>query len=104
MTDIQHTADRESALTMARQALATSIVTGALDGTDDAETDPEATQRWLDALELLLPAGVAAERAAAIAAARSAAVDRRVAAQHRHPDVERLLGGGENPDWEGDPG
>ena len=52
----------------------------------------------------LLPAGLAANRAAAVAAARSEAVNRRVAVQARHPGLEDLLAGSETPDWERRPG
>ena len=100
VADIQHTADRETTLAAARQALASAIVTSAIDETGTESITSDATQRWLDALETLLPAGLAVDRAAAIAAARSAAVERRVAVQHRHPDVDRLLASEENSDWE----
>ena len=102
VADIQHTADRETTLAAARQSLASAIVTSAIDETGTESITSDATQRWLDALETLLPAGVAIDRAAAIAAARSAAVERRVAVQHRHPDVDRLLASEENSDWETD--
>jgi len=49
-------------------------------------------QRWLDALEKLLPATIAVDRAAAAATARTEAADRRASARRRHSEIGDLLG------------
>ena len=104
VADIQQTGDRETTLAAARHTLATSIAAEVLNGTESRPTGLDASQVWRDALEALLPAGLAANRAAAVAATRSEAVNRRVAAQTRHPGIAHLLAGGDTPDWEGNPG
>ena len=104
VADIQQTSDRETALAAARHTLATSIATEVIDGVESRPIGLDASQVWRDALEALLPAGLAANRAAAVAAARTEAVNRRVAVQARHPGLEDLLAGSETPDWERRPG
>jgi hypothetical protein len=85
--DAQQHAAREDALAQAREDLAHLFAAG-----DPAQTVPMTdAQQWLDALEKLLPAAIAADRATAAAAARTAAVDQRTAARRRHPDVDDLL-------------
>jgi hypothetical protein len=67
----------------------------------DRSPPPAATagpeNEWQDALEELLPADLAAERAIAIATTRSTAVDRRITARSHHPDIEQLLTRPERP-------
>ena len=84
----QHTA-REGALAQARDDLAHLFATA----TPADQTQPpsgELVRPWLDALEKLLPAAIAADRAAAAANARSSAVDER-AARRRRSDIDDLL-------------
>ena len=102
VADMQLTADREQHLAETRSDLADAIVSRVLDKSHRAaaSTGPEAA--WQDALEELLPADLAAERAIAIAATRSAAVDRR-AARSQHPDIEKLLAKPEHPADTGSP-
>ena len=90
VADLQETAGLETRVAATRHTLATAITDGALADSPTGDRTDQETQAWLDAVESLLPANLAAGRAAAIAAARSAAADRRVAT-HRHPDVARLL-------------
>ena len=103
VADMQLTADREQHLAETRRDLADAIVSRVLDKSHRAaaSTGPEAA--WQDALEELLPADLAAERAIAIAATRSAAVDRRVTARSQHPDIEKLLAKPEHPADAGSP-
>ena len=91
VADMQLTADREQHLAETRRDLADAIVSRVLDKSHRAaaSTGPEAA--WQDALEELLPADLAAGRAIAIAATRSAAVDRRATARAQQPDIEKLL-------------
>lgn len=89
--DAQQHIAREGAVTQARDELAQRFASG--DPTDQASPgSDEVAQQWLDALEKLLPAPIAADRAAAAAAARTAAVDQRAAARRRHTDIGNLLG------------
>jgi len=103
VADMQLTADREQHLAETRRDLADAIVSQVLDKVHRAadSTGPEAA--WQDALEELLPADLAAERAIAIAATRYAAVDRRVTARSQHPDIEKLLAKPEHPADAGSP-
>jgi len=84
----QHTA-REGALAQARDDLAHLFAT-ATPADQAPPASGELAQRWLDALEKLLPAVIAADRAAAAANARTAAVDER-AARRRRSDIDDLL-------------
>lgn len=88
--DAQQHAARESTVSMTRDELADLFAAAALADESPANSD-DLTQRWLDALECLLPAPIAADRAAAAAAARTAAVDQRAAIRRRHPKVDDLL-------------
>ena len=85
----QHTAN-EGAVALTREDIADLLASTALAGQQPSTPD-DLTQRWLDALETLIPASIAADRAAAAAAARIAAVDQRTAARRRHPDIDGLL-------------
>jgi hypothetical protein len=85
----QHTA-QEGAVALTRDDLADLFATSVLAGQTPSTSD-DLAQKWLDALERLLPASIAADRAAAAAAARTAAVDQRAAARHRHPDIDGLI-------------
>ncbi|WP_420119923.1 hypothetical protein [Nakamurella sp.] len=85
----QHTAC-ETVVADERRELADLFAREALAG----ETGPpttEISQLWLDSLEQLLPAAIAAERAAAAASTRATAVDQRASARRRHPDIGDLL-------------
>ena len=84
----QHTA-REGALAQARDDLAHLFAT-ATPADQAPPASGELAQRWLDALEKLLPAVIAADRAAAAANARTAAVDES-AARRRRSDIDDLL-------------
>ena len=102
VADMQLTNDREEQLADTRNEMAAAIVSRVLDRSQPGSAPTGSEQAWQDALEALLPAELAAERAIAIAATRSAAVDRRVAARSQHPDVEKFLAddisGDENTD------
>jgi hypothetical protein len=84
----QHTA-REGLVAQARDDLAHLFAT-ATPADQPPAGSGELAQRWLDALEKLLPAAIAADRAAAAANARTAAVDQR-AARRRRSDIDDLL-------------
>ncbi|WP_138179900.1 hypothetical protein [Nakamurella multipartita] len=84
----QHSA-REGLVAEARDDLAHLFATATPTDQAPAGSD-ELAQRWLDALEKLLPAVIAADRAAAAANARTAAVDQRVA-RRRRSDIDDLL-------------
>lgn len=87
----QHSA-REQAAAEARADIAETLAASTLrSDSSDAVVDETACGRWLHAVEELLPARIAADRAAAAAAARSATVDQRAAARHRHPSADGLL-------------
>ena len=90
MFDAQQHAGRESAVEQARDDLARTFAAAAQAG-QTAPTSSESASDWLDALEELLPAAIAADRAAAAATARTTAADQRVAPRRRHPDVGDLL-------------
>src|SRR6185436_19048893 len=64
----------ETAVAVARDDLADFFARKALPGETGSPTT-EISEAWLDSLELLLPAAIAADRAAAAASARAAAVD-----------------------------
>ena len=84
----QHTA-HEGLVAHARDDLAHRFAT-ATHADQAPPASDELAQRWLDALEKLLPAAIAADRAAAAANARTAAVDQR-AARRRRSDIDDLL-------------
>jgi hypothetical protein len=88
--DAQQHTTRESAVAQARNDLA-HVFAAAAPASQAPRVSEEHAQRWLDALEKLLPASIAADRAAAAASARTAAVDQRAAARRRHPDIDDLL-------------
>ena len=82
----------EAAVADARDDIASPLASSALNrDTSAADVDQDLRQDWLRALERLLPATIAVDRAAAAAAARSAAVDQRAAARRRHPNIDDLL-------------
>ena len=92
IVDAQQHAAREAALADARDGIAMSLASTAMNrDASSASLDQNLSHDWLDALEQLLPAEIAAERATASAAAREAAVDQRAAARRRHPDIDNLL-------------
>jgi len=88
--DAQRHAALEAQLEEARDNIATSAASSALKNDSTTALTRTLSNNWLDALEHLLPASVAAQRATASAAAREAATDRR-AARRRHPDIDDLL-------------
>ena len=85
----QHIA-HEAAVADAREDIADLLATAAMIG-QTSSLPAETTRRWLDNLERLLPAAVAADRAAAAATARTAAADQRATARRRHPDIDDLI-------------
>jgi len=92
MVDAQRHATLEAAVADARDDIARCLASTALNrDTSGANLDQDLSQDWLRALEHLLPATIAADRAAAAATARSAAVDQRAAARRRHPNIDDLL-------------
>jgi hypothetical protein len=89
--DTQQHIAREGAVTRARDELAHLFASA--ESTDQASPrSDELALQWLAALEKLLPAAIAADRAAAAATARTEAVDRRAGARRRHPDIGDILG------------
>jgi len=88
--DAQQHAAHEGAVALARDDLADLFASASLAGRNSS-TSADLTRSWLDALETLLPASIAADRAAAAATARTSAVDERAAARRRHPDIDGLL-------------
>ena len=88
--DAQQHIAHEGAVALARDDLADLFASASLAGQNPSTTE-DLTQSWLDALETLLPASIAADRAAAAATARTAAVDQRAAARRRHPDIDGLI-------------
>jgi hypothetical protein len=88
--DAQQHIAREGTVGLTRRDVADLFASTALAGGNPSTSD-DLTQQWLDALETLLPASIAAERAAAAAEARTAAVDHRTAARRRHPDIDGLI-------------
>jgi hypothetical protein len=98
VTDHQDITGREARVAQARAAVADLAAATAVWGTPTGSVTPaEVAAGWLTALEELLPAQLAADRAAAAAAARAAAVDRRLSVGRRHPDIADLLTPGTNP-------
>lgn len=92
ITDAQQHSVREKNVADARATIADNLAATALRGdSSGAVVDETLSARWLDAVEKLLPARIAADRAAAAAAARSARVGQRAAARRRHPNVDDLL-------------
>ncbi len=92
IVDQQEMAVREARIADSRRAAAEATAAVAVYGAvADPSSAAQAAYKWLNAVEVLVPAMVAADRAAAAAAARSAAVDRRVAGLRRHPEVGALL-------------
>jgi hypothetical protein len=87
--DAQQHSAREGLVAQARDDLAHLFATATPADPAPPASD-ELAQRWLDALEKLLPATIAADRAAAAATARSTAVDQR-AARRRRSDIDDLL-------------
>jgi hypothetical protein len=85
----EHTA-RESAVAETRNELADLFARSVLAG-ETCSSTTEISQAWLDSLEQLLPARIAADRAVAAASARTTAVDQRASARRRHPDIGDLL-------------
>jgi hypothetical protein len=88
--DAQQHIAHEGAVALARDDLADRFASASLAG-QNPSTSEDLTQSWLDALETLLPASIAADRAAAAATARTAAADQRAAARRRHPDIDGLI-------------
>ncbi len=88
--DAQQHVLREGAVALSRDDIAHLLSSAAL-ADQSPSTPDDLCQRWLDALETLLPASIAADRAVAAATARNAAVDHRAAARRRHPDIGGLL-------------
>jgi hypothetical protein len=89
--DAQQHDSRETAVAEARHDLARTFAAAAQAG-QTPPTSGESASDWIDALEELLPAAIAADRAAAAATARTAAADQRAATRRRHTDVDGLLG------------
>ena len=83
-------AERERSVAAARRAVAERAARDALDEPDGPPGDVSAD--WIAALEELLPARVATDRAAAAAKARASAVDRRMTAGQRQPERGDLPG------------
>ncbi len=92
VTDAQQHSAREQAVADARADIADDLATFTLRACgSDIAINEHASARWLQAVEDLLPAQIAADRAATAAAARSAQVDQRAAARRHHPNVDELL-------------
>ena len=87
---LEHVA-REAKVAESRLAIAHNVAGKTAWETMDLSGATDPVIEWLEAIEDLLPARVAAERAAAAAAARSASADRRINARRRHPDIADLL-------------
>ena len=87
---LEHVA-REAKVAESRLAIAQKVAGKAAWETTDLSGATDPIIEWLKAIEELLPARVAADRAAAAASARSASVDRRISARRRHPDIADLL-------------
>jgi hypothetical protein len=81
--------DRETHVATARHRLAETIATNSAGALEATVTS--AHQVWLTAVESLVPATLAADRAAAAAATRATSIERRATAKPRHPSVESLL-------------
>ncbi|WP_420120547.1 hypothetical protein [Nakamurella sp.] len=88
--DAQQHVAHEAAVADARDTIAAQFATAALGGQTSSKPD-DSTRQWLDTLETLLPAAIAAGRAAASACARTVATDQRAAARRRHPNVDDLF-------------
>ncbi len=84
------TPPHEGAVPLIRADLPDLFAAAALAG-QNTPTSDDLPQQRLDALETLLPASIAADRAAAAAAARTAAVDQRAAARRRNANIDDLL-------------
>ncbi len=91
VVDAQQHSAREAELADAREDIARSLASSALNNDSSPAGNEQLSHDWVDALERLLPAQIAAGRATAAAAARLAAVDKRAAARRRHPDIDHLL-------------
>jgi hypothetical protein len=89
--EAHHHSEREANLADARDYFATSLASSTLNCDTSGPNPQELALGWLRALEHLLPARIAADRAAAAAAARTAAVDQRAIARRRHPNIDDLL-------------
>jgi len=90
IADQHDLAGREASVDAARRRVAEAVATvnaGEANGIDTAA----ARRDWLAAIENLVPATLAAERAAAAAMARTQSAGRRTPAQGRHPHVQNLL-------------
>ena len=88
--DAQHHAALEAKLAEARDNIATSAASSVMKSDTTPSVTSTRSNDWLDALDRLLPADLAAQRARASATARETAIDRR-AARRRHPDIDDLL-------------
>lgn len=88
--DAQHHAALEAQLAEARDNIAASAASSVLKSESTPAITSTLSDNWLDALEHLLPADLAAQRATASATAREAAIDRR-AVRRRHADIDDLL-------------
>ena len=92
VTDAHQHSEQEAALSVARAHIVTLLSSSALNRqTPGADVVQDQSQNWLRSLEHYLPARIAADRAAAAAAARTAAVDQRATARRRHPNIDDLL-------------
>jgi hypothetical protein len=92
VTDAHQHSEQEAALSDARAHIVTLLSSSALNRqTPGADVVQDQSRNWLRSLEHYLPARIAADRAAAAAAARTAAVDQRATARRRHPNIDDLL-------------
>ena len=89
VTDQHDLADRETRLATARRRLAETTATKPAGAMDTALAG--ARQEWLTAVESLVPATIAADRAAAAAITRATGIERQATKTPRHPNVESLL-------------
>jgi len=90
ITDQHDHADRETRVATARQRLAETAAATPGDGPTILDATG-AHQDWVTAIENLVPATTAADRAAEAAAARATSINRSLTTQSRHPSAETLL-------------
>ena len=90
IADQHDLAGREAAVDAARRRVAEAATT--MNAGDANDVDPAVARReWLAAIENLLPATLAADRAAAAAAASDSTADRVAGARRRRVDIDSLL-------------
>jgi len=96
VADQHDLAVRETRLEAARRRVTETAIGNASDANDSDST--AARREWLTAIEKLLPATLAVERAAAgMKPRRTNDTERRIATHRRHPDVGDLLNPEDDP-------